>query len=108
VSNHSPLAGEKTIYESSGDPSQGHSVIAFFPNITEHRYAIILSGVDSQATRAAAEFVTSSDGMAQVRAKVGTNPSDGRLPYFEVLLSSRRLGGTTLHTEIIAYRVHTH
>jgi hypothetical protein len=42
-----------------------------------------------------------------VRAKVGTNPSNGRLPYFEVLLSSRRLVGTTLHTDIIAYRVHS-
>jgi hypothetical protein len=107
VSNHRPLAGEKTIYESSGDPGQGYSVVAFLPNLTEHRYAMILSGVDSQATRASAEFVTSSEGMSQVRAKVGTNPSNGRLPYFEVLLSSRRLVGTTLHTEIIAYRVHS-
>jgi hypothetical protein len=72
------------------------------PNLSEHRYVLIVSGSDSQATRAAGEFVTSSEGLAQIRQKM----PHGRFPFFEVVLGSSRLVGTTLNTEILAYRVY--
>jgi hypothetical protein len=102
VVNRSPLPGEQQVFESSNDPSHGYSVVAFLPNLSDHRYALIVSGTDSQATRAAGEFVTSSAGLAQIRNKMPT----GRFPFFEVVLSSSRLVGTTLNSQIVAYRVH--
>lgn len=103
IVNRSPAAGEKSVYETaSQDRSLGYSVVAFLPNVSEHRYALIVSGSDSQATRAAGEFVTSSEGLAQIRQKM----PEGPFPYFEVVLGSSRLVGTTLNTEILAYRVH--
>jgi len=103
VSNRNPIAGEKSIYEMiSPDRSEGFSVVAFLPNLSEGRYALIVSGSDSQATRAAGEFVASSRGLAQIRQKMPNGP----FPYFEVLLKSSRLVGTTLNTEMVAYRVH--
>jgi hypothetical protein len=101
VINRNPAPGEQKLYEPS-DRSHGYSVVAFVPNLAEHRYAMIVSGTDSQATRAAGEWVTSSEGLAEIRRKLPT----GKFPYFEVVLASSRLVGTTLHSEVVAYRVH--
>lgn len=101
IVNRAPQAGEPAVYEVPHDRNKGLSVVAFLPNLADHRYTLIISGNDSQATRAAGEFVTSSEGLAQIRAKM----PKGAFPYFEVVLSSERLVGTTLHTEIAAFRV---
>lgn len=103
IVNRNPLPGEKSVYETtSQDRSVGYSVVTFMPNLSDHRYVLIVSGSDSQATRAAGEFVTSSEGLAQIRQKM----PQGRFPFFEVVLGSSRLVGTTLNTEILAYRIH--
>ncbi len=103
ISNRNPQPGEKSVYETtSQDGSRGYSVVTFMPNLSDHRYVLIVAGSDSQATRAAGEFVTSSEGLAQIREKM----PQGRFPFFEVVLGSSRLVGTTLSTEILAYRVH--
>lgn len=103
IVNRNPQPGEKSVYETtSPDRSRGYSVVTFMPNLNDRRYVLIVSGSDSQATRAAGEFVTSSEGLAQIRQKM----PQGRFPFFEVVLGSSRLVGTTLNTEIVAYRVH--
>ena len=102
VVNRNPQPGEKPVYEVLQDRNRSYSVVSFMPNINDRSYVLILSGTDSQATHAAAAFVTSPEGMAQIRQKMPT----GRFPYFELVLSSSRLSGTTLHTEIVASRLH--
>jgi hypothetical protein len=103
IVNRNPQPGERSIYESTAvDRSRGYSVVTFMPNLSDHRYVLIVSGSDSQATRAAGEFVTSSEGLAQIRQKM----PQGRFPFFEIVLGSSRLVGTTLNTEILAYRLH--
>ncbi len=100
VVNHAPVAGEQPVYEIVQDRDRDYSVVAFLPNLSEHHNALIIAGTDSQGTRAAGEFITSSEGLAAIRQRL---PPDGS-PYFEVLLSSSRLEGTTLHTSILALR----
>jgi hypothetical protein len=102
VFNRNPRPGEKAIYEKLQDPNQSYSVVSFLPNLEDHHYVLILSGMDSQATRAAGEFITSAEGLDEIRRKLPT----GHFPYFEVVLSSSRLVGTTLRSEIVGYRVH--
>jgi hypothetical protein len=102
VVNRNPQAGEKPTYEVVQDKNRSYSVVAFLPNFRDRSYVLILSGTDSQATRAAGEFVTSPEGLAQIRQKMPT----GRFPLFELVLSSSRLSGTTLRTEIVASRLH--
>jgi hypothetical protein len=104
VVNRIPLAGEAKVYQVGDDKNRDYSVVAFFPNLSPNRSALIIAGTDSQGTRAAGEFITSSEGLAAVRAQL---PAD-RYPYFEVLLSSSRLEGTTLHTSIQAFRGYGH
>jgi len=100
VVNRTPAKGEQAVYEAVNDRNRDFSVVAFLPNLNEHRYALILAGTDSQGTRAAGEFITSSEGLAAIRQRL---PQD-KNPYFEVLLSSTRLEGTTLQTSIVAAR----
>jgi hypothetical protein len=102
IANRNPKPGENPVYETLKDKNRSYSVVTFMPNLDAQNFALIISGTDSQATRAAGEFVTSVDGLTQIRQKMPT----GRFPYFEVVLSSARLSGTTLRTEIVAYRVH--
>ena len=102
VVSRAPQAGEQAVYTAAEERNRGYSVVAFLPNLGEHRNVLIIAGTDSQATRAAGEFITSSAGIAAIRQRL---PS-GRYPYFEIVLSSSRLVGTTLHTEIQAVRGH--
>jgi hypothetical protein len=100
VQNRNPLPGERSVYEVQGDRDHEYSTLAFLPNMAEHRYTLIIAGTNSQGTRAAGEFVTSPEGLAAIRQRLPV----GRYPYFEVLLSSSGLRGTTLHTSIEAAR----
>lgn len=102
VVNRSPVAGEQSVYEFRNDKNHAYSVVAFVPNLSEHRYTLIIAGTDSQGTRAAGEFITSSTGIAAIRQRLPA----GKYPFFEVLLSSSRIEGTTLNTSIQASRGH--
>lgn len=102
VVNHAPLPGEQSIYELAQDRNHGYSVATFLPNLSDGRYALLIAGTDSQATRAAGEFVTSGEGLAAIRQKLPA----GKFPFFEVVLASSKLVGTPLRTEIVAYRGH--
>ena len=102
VVNRAPQAGEQAVYTAAEEKNRGYSVVTFLPNLSEHRNVLIIAGTDSQATRAAGEFITSSAGIAAIRQRLPL----GRYPYFEIVLSSSRLVGTTLHTEMQAARGH--
>ncbi len=103
IVNHTPAPGEQPVYEILEDRDRDYSVVAFLPNLSDHRYTLIIAGTDSHGTRAAGEFITSAEGLAAIRDRM---PAD-KFPYFEVLLASSRLEGTTLHTSIQAFRGHT-
>jgi len=102
IVNRTPAAGEQPVYELFGALDQGYSIVAFLPNLSDNRYALIIEGTDSQATLAAGEWVTSREGLATIRQKA----PNGRFPFFEVLLSSSKLVGTPLRTEVKAFRIH--
>jgi hypothetical protein len=102
IVNRSPVAGEQSVYQIRNDKDHAYSVVAFIPNLSEHRYTLIIAGTDSQGTRAAGEFITSRAGIAAIRQRLPA----GQYPYFEVLLSSSRIEGTTLNTSILASRGH--
>lgn len=104
VQNRNPRSGEQTVYIPSSQPSNliAYSVITYLPNPSGTGNVIILAGTDSDATAAAAEFLTSEQQMERFRATLHA----GRFPYFEVLLKTSRLSGTSLNAEVLAYRTH--
>jgi hypothetical protein len=102
IVNRAPAAGEQTNYDLYVEPNHGYSIVAFLPNLSDNRSALIIAGTDSQATLAAGEWITSREGLATIRQKV----PDGLFPFFEVLLASSKLVGTPLRTEVKAIRIH--
>ncbi|SFS18245.1 hypothetical protein SAMN05421771_3394 [Granulicella pectinivorans] len=102
IANRAPAAGEQSVYEIVRDPDHAYSVVAFVPNLNDHLSTLIIAGTDSQGTRAAGEFITSTAGIEAIRQRMPA----GQYPYFEVLLFSSRLEGTTLSTSIKAFRGH--
>jgi len=79
-----------------------YSIVAYLPNPSHTGRVIILAGTDSDATGAAAEFLTSEQGLQRLRQKLH---ADAKLPYFEVLLKTSRLSGTSFSAEPLAYRI---
>ncbi len=104
VRNLHPKAGELATYAVSFEPNSlfGYSSIAYLPNPSGTGSAIILAGTDSDATNSAAEFLTSEEQMAKFQATLHTT----RFPYFEVLLKTTRLSGTSFSSELLAYRTY--
>lgn len=104
VRNLHPKTGEQAVYAVSFEPNSlvGYSAIAYLPNPSGTGSAIILAGTDSDATNAAAEFLTSEEQMAKFQATLHTK----RFPYFEVLLKTTRLSGTSFSAELLAYRTY--
>jgi hypothetical protein len=104
VANRRPHTGEQATYVGStnANGAVGYSVVAFLSNPSRTGNAIILAGTDSDATGAAAEFLTSEDQLERFRSMLHTD----RFPYFEVLLRTSQLSGTPLHADLVAYRTY--
>jgi len=104
VNNLHPKAGEQAAYRGSheADSLLGYSVIAYLPNPSRTGNVIILAGTDSDATDAAADFLTSEEQLEKFRNSLHVV----RFPYFEVLLKTSRLSGTSFNAELVAYRTY--
>jgi hypothetical protein len=104
VGNLHPKPGEQSRYGVSVDPNTlvGYSVVAFLPNPSRTGNAIIVAGTDSDATDAAAEFLTSEEDMEGFQHTLNATA----FPYFEILLKISRLSGTSLRSEVLAYRTY--
>lgn len=102
--NRHPLAGEQSVYSQtySQKGPMGYSVVAYFPNPSRTGSTIIIAGTDSDASNAAAEFLTSEDQLQKFRNTLHVD----RFPYFEVLLKTSQVSGTSFSSEVIAYRTY--
>jgi hypothetical protein len=104
IANLHPKPGEQAIYTVpyASNELVGYSVIAYLPNPGRTGNAIILAGTDSDATDAAAEFLTSEASMEKFQNSLHVKT----LPYFEILLKTSRLSGTSFSAEMLAYRTY--
>jgi hypothetical protein len=101
VANRHPAPGEQEVYAPVMERNAltAYSVIAFLPNPSRTGKMILLAGTDSDATGAAAEFLTSEEGLRSLKQKFHAQKS-----YFEVLLKTSRLSGTSFSAEPLAFR----
>jgi hypothetical protein len=104
VRDRNPKPGEQDVYSVSLSSTSlvGYATIAYLPNPSHTGNIIILAGTDSDATGAAAAFLTSESQMQNLRNTFGVN----RFPYFEVLLKTSRLSGTFFDAELVAFRTY--
>ena len=104
VRNRNPKAGEQTAYPGPVDGGilLSYATVAYLPSPNRTGHVIILAGTDSDATAAAAAFLTSEDQMESFRKALHVD----RFPPFEVLLKVSRMSGTFFDSERIAYRTY--
>jgi hypothetical protein len=104
VRNRNPKRGEQSVYGVQGASGElvGYATIAYLPNPSRTGHVIILAGTDSDATGAAAEFLTSEEQMERLRNMLHVK----RFPYFELLLKTSRVSGTSFDAECITYRAY--
>jgi hypothetical protein len=104
VRNRNPKPGEQAIYPVvlSSDNLIGYATISYLPNPGRTARVIILGGSDSDATAAAAAFLTSEDQMERLEKTFHAR----NFPYFDALIRTSRVGGTFFNSELVAYRTY--
>jgi hypothetical protein len=92
IENHNPLPGELREYtpkfdESSGKLIEDHALITVKPNISERNTVMVLAGIHSEGTEAAAEYVVSMDYLSNLNQRLRqlAGPS-GPPKYYQALL----------------------
>jgi hypothetical protein len=104
VRDRNQKPGEQPIYGVQGASGDfiGYATVAYLPNPSRTGHVVILAGTDSDATGAAAAFLTSEEQMERLRNTLHVK----QFPYFEVLLKTSRVSGTFFDAEVIAYRTY--
>ncbi|MDP9051959.1 MAG: hypothetical protein M3O31_14765 [Acidobacteriota bacterium] len=104
VSNRNPKPGEQALYPVIHDSNAlvGYATIAYLANPGKTGSVIILAGTDSDATCAAAEFLTSNNSLQKFMDSMHAKS----FPYFEILLKTSRLSGTSFSSQLLAYRTY--
>lgn len=104
IENRHPLPGEPTQYLPATDHNHiaGYSIIDYLPNLGRTGKVILLAGTDSDATAAAAEFMTSEDGLSSLKSRLHM----AHIGYFEAILKVSRLDGTSFNAELLSVRAH--
>jgi hypothetical protein len=92
ILNHAPLPGEKSEYvpkynEQTGEVEEDYAIITVKPGVTDELRLMILAGLLSEGTQAAAECVTKKeylDALSQRLQQLADK--DGPPRYYQVLL----------------------
>ena len=100
--NQSPVAGEPAVFRTNADVS--YCDVAFLPNLNRTGHLLLIAGAEVEGTEGGGEFVTSERSLSQFRTLAKLEGA-AQWPYFEVLLISRKIGGSTPGFTPVAYRL---
>jgi hypothetical protein len=105
VLNKQPHAGEQSRYlESYGNGiTTSYGVLALLPGISGQGNALLFEGSGMAGTEAATDFPFNQEEFANFLKQLGKDPQ-GRIPYFEVLLETRSVGGNAPQAQVLAWR----
>ncbi len=106
VINKNPQPGEQPIYreQKGAGGASSYGVLAYLPGVSGNGRALLFEGSGMAGTEAASDFPFSGDAFSAFLAKLGQG-AGGTIPYFEVLLETRSLGGDAPQPQIVAWRV---
>lgn len=102
ILNTAPQPGEQPVYAGTG-AERGYAILAFLPNLERTGSVLLLQGDDQVSTEAAGEFVTNEEVFATLQKRL--TPTGGRLPWFEALLKTGKVGNAANACEIVALRL---
>ncbi len=101
--NLHPLTGEAAIYSTKGQEDRTYGIIAYLPNLADSGHVLIVAGLNTAGTQAAASYLMDSSLMkpALERAR---NPH-GELQPFELLVSAGNVATNSLTPHLVIQRV---
>lgn len=105
-----PAPGQPSVYKLERDPKTGaiegeYALIALLPGVAPTHYIMVLGGISTVGTEAAAEFATSKDCMMLIADALGGTPGKALPPrYFEALLHVQIRNGEGAKTSCLFVR----
>ncbi len=113
IHNLHPLSGESRVYSIERDANSralktDYAVVTSLPGLTPSKQILVLAGITTSGTQAAAQFVTSPAEMAALASRLEQMANTKRWPaHFEFLLRiTLDHGLDVLRTEYVASRTH--
>lgn len=114
IHNLHPLTGESRVYSLERDPKSralktDYAVVSSLPGLAPSKKILVLAGITTSGTQAAAQFVTSPAGMEAMSTRLKQTTNDQQWPsHFEYLLRvTLDHGLDVVRTECIANRTHS-
>lgn len=110
IHDREPGPGQPSVYRLERDPKtralEGeYALISLLPGVTPGRYIVVLAGISTIGTEAAAEFATTKDCMKTIaQALSGTPPKTPASPYFQALLHVQIRNGEGAKTSCLFVR----
>lgn len=105
-----PAPGQPAVYKLERDPKTGaiegeYALVALLPGVAPAHYIMLLGGISTVGTEAAAEFATSKDCMAIIAGALANAPDKAGIPrYFEALLHVQIRNGEGAKTTCLFVR----
>ena len=106
VNVHRRPGEEGTYFSTATIPiREDYAVVGLVPGLTNAQHALVLAGLTTLGTQAAAEFVCRTKRLEELLGALGA-PSKGPFPQFEAVLHVKVSGGVPVHSDLVA--VHRH
>jgi len=107
IVNVHPRPGEESMYLSTaGLPiREDYAVVGLVPGLTSTQHALVLAGLTTLGTQAAAELVCRTKRLEELLTALG-GPARGPFPPFEAVLRVKVSGGVPVQSDLVA--VHRH
>src|SRR5215469_4780441 len=111
IVNLRPRRGEQSVYlnrddaTSTSEISEDYALISLLKGLETNHRLLILAGITTFGTQAAAEYVTNPEYVKELvtHLKAGPGASGSIPPYFQVLIRVKINGGVPVHTDYVTY-----
>jgi hypothetical protein len=97
-----PRRGEDTLYTTKGQEEQTYGIIAYLPNLTNSGHVLIVAGLNTAGTQAAAAFLLDPSSMMPILQRAKT--SNGDLQPFELLVGAGNVATNASTPHIVLER----
>ncbi len=101
--NLHPRPGEATIYSTKGQEEQTYGVISYLPNLTNNGHVLIIAGLNTAGTQAAAAFLLDPSAMMPTLERAKT--AHGDLQPFELLVGAGNVATNASTPHIVLERI---
>ncbi|MBB6145101.1 hypothetical protein HNQ77_003059 [Silvibacterium bohemicum] len=98
-----PRRGEAALYTTKGQEEQTYGIIAYLPNLTNTGHVLIVAGLNTAGTEAAATFLLDPTSMMPTLQRART--ADGNLQPFELLLGAGNVAANASTPTVVLERI---